>query len=435
METLEKPLSPKVKVVKEEDCEITFSIEIPKDEVARETEAVYQNIQSRASLPGFRTGKVPMDLIRRNFADRAKQSVAENLIGRAAAQVIRERKLQTIDTPQVEKLEFEFDKPLSFHMKVEKDPDIKAKDYKGIKVNRSAVIVDEAAISRTLEELRERNSSLIASPDAKIQKNHFAVIDFEGKIDGKPFPGGSAKNFLLDMGTPQTIEGFSEGLVGAGVNEQRTVTVNFAADYPRKEWAGKKAVFEVSVKEIKEKKLPALDDEFAKDLGLASLAELRQKVKENLEKEETAKADKDMEDQLYQALLDAHTFSVPPTLVEERARALTQRGLSNLSRQGLLQPGDQQAENTLKERFKPQAEKDVRLSYLIKAIASQEKLEATPEDIDTLRKKAAEENKDNIAAVEKYFKEHEGSVRASLTEGKVLDFLKNNAKIKTAKEK
>ncbi len=435
METIDKTLPAKVKVLKEEDCEITFAIEIPKDEVAKETQAVFLAIQSRASLPGFRQGRAPLDMVKKNFSDRARQSVLENLVGKAAGQVIKERKLQTIDTPKVEKLEFDFDKPLSFHMRVEKDPEIKVKDYKGIKVSRPAVQMTDELITKTLDDLRERNASLVASQHTAIENEDFAVIDFEGKIDGKTFPGGSAKNYLLDMGTPQTIQGFSEGLLGAKVGEPKSVTVTFPADYTRKEWAGKTAVFDVSVKEIKEKKVPVLDDDFAKDLSLGSLAELKQKVKENLEKEENAKAEKEVEEQLYQALVDNNSFSVPPTLVEERNRALTQRALSNLTRQGLLQPGDQQAEQTLRERSKPQAEKDVRLSYLLKGIANQEKLDATPADIEVLKKKALEESKDNAEVVEKYFKKHDSSIRASLTEGKVLDFLKSNAKIKTAREK
>jgi trigger factor len=434
MDTMEKALPTKVKVVKEEPCEITFSVELPKEEVARETEAVYQNIQSRASLPGFRTGKAPLELIKRNFADKARQTVIENLIGKAASQVIRERKLSTIDSPRVEKLEFDLDKPLSFQMKVEKDPEIKAKDYKGIKVSRPAGKVTDEMVGKMLQDLQERNASLQASTAAKVEKSSFAVIDFEGKIDGKPFPGGSAKNYLLDMTTPQTIAGFSDGILGASVNETRSVNVSFPADYFRKEWAGKQAVFEVTVKEIKEKKLPVLDDEFAKDLGLGSLEELKSKMRENLEKDETAKADKEVEEQLYQALLDHNPFSVPPTLVEERTRTLAQRALSNLARQGLIKAGDEQAEKTVLEKSRPQAERDVRLSYLLKSIAAQEKLDAEDADVTTLKQKALAENADQTAQVEKYFQEHGRSIRASLTEGKVLDFLKANAKIKTAKE-
>jgi len=434
METIEKPLPTKTKVLKEEPCEITLSVEIPKEEVTRETDTVFQQIQARASLPGFRTGKAPMDLVRKNFVERARQTVLENLVSRAAGQVLRERKLKTIDTPRVEKIEFEMGKPLSFTLRVEKDPEVKAKDYKGIKVTKPSTAVTEDMVSKTLEELRERNASLTASTAAQIGKNHFVVIDFEGKIEGKPLPGGSAKNYLLDMNTPQTIAGFSDGLLGAALAEQRAVTVTFPADYTRKEWAGKQAVFDVSVKEIKEKKLPALDDEFAKDLGLASLTDLKQKVRENLEKEETAKADKEVEEQIYQYLLDHNAFAVPPTLVEERLRVLTQRTMAGLQRQGLIQPGDKQAETTLRDRTRPQAEKDVRLSYLLKAIAGQEKLEPTDADVEVLKKKALDENKDQAASIEKYFAERDSSVRASLMEGKVLEFLKNNAKIKTAKD-
>jgi trigger factor len=431
METLEKPLTLKVKVVKEESCEVTLSIELPKEEVEKETESVFQDIQTRASLPGFRTGKAPIDLVRKNFSERARQTVLENLIGRSASQVLRERKLQTIDTPRVEKITFEPGKPLSFHMKVEKDPDLKVKDYKGLKLTQKPSAVNEDQVTKTLEELRERNATLVQSDAKKIGKNHFAVIDFEGKIDGKAFQGGSAKNYLLDMAAPQTIAGFSEGILDAALNETRSVKATFPVDYPQKQWAGKEAAFDVTVKEIKEKKLPALDDEFAKDLGLTSLSELKQKVRESLEKETTEKADKDLEDQIFQALLDRNTFSVPPTLVEQRTLSLIRRTRQALERQGLVQPNDPKAEEALRERVRPQAEKDVRLSYLLKAIAEQEKLEDVGSDIDALKKKALEESKDKQETVEKYFKEHLTSIRASLIEGKVIEFLKKNAKIKT----
>jgi len=434
METLEKPLTTKVKVLKEEDCIITLSIELPKEVAAQELDSVYQNIQSRASLPGFRTGKAPMELVRKNFADKARQAVLENLVSRASTQVMRERKLEVIDTPRVEKLDYEIGKALVFHLRVEKDPVVKAKDYKGIKVNRPSTGVSDADIAKTLEEIRERNANLVASAAPKVEKTHFAVVDFEGKIDGKAFPGGSAKNYLLDMNQPQTIAGFSEGILGAEIGREREVKVTFPQDYARKEWAGKDAVFQVTVKEIKEKKLPALDDDFAKDLGLTSLSDLQQKVRENLEKEQKAKSDRSIEEQIDQTLLDNHKFSVPPTLVEERTRTLTHRALSNLQRQGLVAAGDKQAEETIKEKTRPQAEKDVRLSYLFKSIAAQEKLEATAADVEELKKKALEETKDNPQNVTKYFQERDLAIRASLTEGKVLEFLKNNAKVKAAKD-
>src|SRR3989338_1082466 len=150
METLEKPLSVKVKVLKEESCELTLSVELPAEEVARETESVFRDIQARASLPGFRTGKEPLDLVRKNFAQRARQTVLENLIGRGAAQVLRERKLQTIDAPKVEKIGFEPGKPLLFQMKVEKDPDLKVKDYKGLKITLKASPVNDDQVTQTL---------------------------------------------------------------------------------------------------------------------------------------------------------------------------------------------------------------------------------------------------------------------------------------------
>ena len=431
METLEQ-LTTKVKVLKEEACEVTLSIELPKDEVAKETESVFKHIQARAVLPGFRSGKAPLEMVKQNFADRARQTVLENLIARAATQVLREKKIQSIDTPKVEKIEFELGKPLLFHMKVEKDPEVKAKDYKGIKVNRPADEVKDADVEKVIADILDRNATLVASPAAQIDKTHFVTLDFDGKIDGKSFPGGTANDYLLDMGQPQTIAGFSEGLIGAKTGEERDIPVTFPADYTRKEWAGKQAVFHIKIKEIKEKKLPTLDDEFAKDVGLTSVTELKTKVRENLQHDAKAKADKEVDDQLYQALVDHHAFTVPTTLVEERNHALTQRAIQNLSRQGLISAEDAKAQATLKEKTRPQAEKDVRLSYLLKAIAAQEKLEAVDADVEELRKKALDDKDAKPAEIDKYFQERDLSIRASLTEGKVLEFLKKHAKIKAA---
>jgi trigger factor len=430
METLEQ-LTTKVKILKEEPCEVTLSIELPKDEVAKETETVFKNIQRRAVLSGFRAGKAPLEMVKQNFADRARQAVLENLISRAATQVLKEKKIQSIDTPKVEKIEFEIGKPLVFQMKVEKDPEVKAKDYKGLKVNRPDDKIKDEDVEKTIRDIQDRNATLVASTATEIGKSHFVTIDFEGKIDGKNFPGGSSTNYLLDMEQPQTIAGFSEALLGVKVNEERDIQVTFPADYGKKEWAGKPASFHVKVKEIKEKKLPNLDDEFAKDLGLASLEELKTRIRENLQHEATAKADKEVEDQMYQSLVDNHTFTVPQTLVEERNRALTQRALYNLSKQGLVSSEDAQAQATLKEKTRPQAEKDVRLSYLLKAIATQEKLEVTDADIEVLHKQALDDKDAKPAEIEKYFQERDMSIRASLMEGKVLEFLKKHAKIKT----
>jgi len=432
METLEQTLDTKVKVIKEESCEVTYSVEVSRKDTAQEAELVFKNIQSRAVLPGFRTGKAPLDIVKKNFADRARQHVIENLISRAAMQVMKEKKIQAIDTPKVDKLEFEFDKPLVFQMKIEKDPDIKAKNYKGLKVTRPADQLTDEAVTQELDEIRERNANIIASPTEKVGKDHFAVVDFEGKIDGKVFQGGSSKDYMLDMAQPQTITGFSEGILGAARGETRDVKVTFPANYGRKEYAGKEAVFKITVKEIKEKKLPSLDDEFAKDLGLTSLEELKTKVKENLQARLTSRADKEVEDKLYTALLDEHTFMVPKSLVEERNKGLAQRALHNLARQGLVSMEDKQAAATLAEKSRPQAEKDVRLSYLLKSIAQQENLDVVNEDVEELRKKALAEKEAKPAEIEKYFQERDLSIRASLTEGKVLEFLKKHAKIKAA---
>ena len=214
METLEQ-LTTKVKVLKEEPCEVTLSIELTKDEVAKETETVFKDIQKRAVLSGFRAGKAPLDMVKQNFADRARQTVLENLIARAATQVLREKKIQSIDTPKVEKVEFEFGKPLVFHMKVEKDPEVKAKDYKGIKVTRPDDKIKDADVEKTIHDIQDRNATLVASTATEVGKTHFVTIDFEGKIDGKTFPGGSSTNYLLDMDQPQTIAGFSEAACSA----------------------------------------------------------------------------------------------------------------------------------------------------------------------------------------------------------------------------
>jgi trigger factor len=274
-------------------------------------------------MPGFRPGKAPPELVRKNFEGTAREEAVERVLRKTVPRALEEEKLSPVAAPVVEKLEHEPGRPLRFELKVECAPDFEPKNYKGLALEKKTKVFSEADVDARLKELREANAKLAASEAAEAGDAHFLVVDYAGTVEGKPLEGAEAKGQLIDMAAPQRLAGFSEGLKGAKAGETRDVSVSLPEDYPNKDLAGKPAVFHVTVQEIKEKRLPALDDEFAKDLNFENLQALRDAVRKSMEAEFERDQRRALEKQTADALLEANAFDVPPSQVEEHARYLT----------------------------------------------------------------------------------------------------------------
>ena len=408
------------KKVKEEGCVVTVSAEVPPAEFEETLQNVFVQMQAQARLPGFRPGKVPLDIIKKQFADDARRRAVEASLRKALPEVIKEFDLHPVSTPTVSDMKFEAGKPLVFQLSVEVAPKFEVKDYKKIPVVKKSHAPADADVAQRIEEVRQGNARLEKAAGEAVGGTDYVVVDYEGAVDGKPLEGSKGTNELVDMSAPQTVAGLSEGILGAKRGETREIDVDLQ---------GKKAKFKVTIKEIKTKVVPALDDEFAKDLGFASVAELKDKVKEMMTREGEQKADRELREQLDGHLLKAHPIQLPPSLVEAQIDSMLERIKRDWTASG--RPWPEKDDEKLRGKMRPQAESDIRLSYIYQAIAKKENIAATEEDL----KAELEKNLGSVPDAEKdeirkFFESHKDDIASVLKERKVIAYLKDNAKPK-----
>lgn len=421
----------KIQVLEEKPCRVALKVQWGAPDVKKETEAVYERIQREAKMPGFRAGKIPMETVKQSFAHKAKELVVENLLSRGLSKALIDKKIPAVSHPKVEPIQFLWEQPFTFQFSVEVPPKFDPKDYKKIKIEKPAVAVAAADVDKELETMRERNARLVPAAQDAVTKDHFLIVDYDVTVDGQPLPGGKAENQLVSMTSPQTIAGFTEGLLGAKEGETKEIKVKFPEDYFKKDVAGKEGVFKVHVREVKSKSMPALDDEFAKDLGVASLAEAKERIQQGLMQKKERDQEKAVRDQITAHLLKANPIPVPESLVEEQTSRLLARAYKFLKEQGLTDQDWKTQEPKWMERCKKEAEDLVRLGYVLSGIGKEEKIELTDEEFRLEREKiVASTQQDEIEAVEKYLTEHRDQIENSLKEDKIFKFLTENAKIK-----
>jgi trigger factor len=409
-----------MKKLKEEPCRLTLSAELSADEVRDAVQTALVQIQSRARLPGFRPGKAPLNLIEQKFADDARQHVLDQAIRKVLPDALKEFHIQPVASPTVHDIRFEKGKPLSFQLTFEVAPKFEPKDYKKLQLSKPAGPAADDAVEERLRQIRESNARLEKAEQDKVGKDHYVVVDYEGTLDGKPIEGGKAENELVDMSAPQAAEGLTEGLLGLERGTTKDVPVKIE---------GKTASFKVTVKDIKKKILPELDDELSKDLGFPTVVELKAKVREVTIKEHETKAERALREQIDDKLVAANPIPVPPSVVESQLASMLERLKSQWLRSG--RPWPEKDESKLVEKLKPEAEKNVRLSYVIQAIAVKEKLEATDQEFAAERDKnmASAENEKEKEALKTFFEQHKDEVGAVIRERKVYEFVQSNAKI------
>lgn len=423
----------KIKVLERTACRAVLSVVVPAQEVRRATEASFLEVQKQAKLPGFRPGKAPLDIVKKNFGSAASERALDRLLRESVFHALEKENVRVVATPSVDKIEFEDGKPLKFELKAECAPEVVLKDYKGLPLRRLSSAVAGEDVAKRLEGLRESHARLVPSQDEAVSEKHFVVVSYEGTLDGKPLEGGKAEEQIVEMAAPQAIDGFTEGLKGAKAGETRDIPVKFPADHPDKSLAGKSVSFRVTVSAVKEKKVPALDDDLAKDVGVSDLAEMKERIRKSLESERLRAQREDLEKQVIEGLLERHPFEVPPSLVQERTDLLTQRAKAFLSQQGAREEDWKANEARFRERNKTEAERQVRLSYVFSAIADAEKIEPSDQDVsDNIRKTVEGSSPDKADGLRKWLEGRRDGLRAQLKEEKIFQFLIDKATITEA---
>ncbi|HBG43708.1 MAG TPA: trigger factor [Firmicutes bacterium] len=420
------------------ECRVVLEVEVSSPEVDKALDAAYKKVAQQVTVPGFRKGKTPRAVIESRFGKEVLvEEALEIIVSETYQNALEQHKLEPIDHPE----DFELIEPLQegsgmkYKVAVDILPEVKLGDYSTIRVAVEPEQITEERLNQEIERLRENYSSLENTDRTTVQTGDFAVIDFEGYVDGEAFQGGAGEGYTLEIGSGTFIPGFEEGLIGANLNETIDVKTTFPEDYRAEFLAGKEAIFKVTVKEIKAKKLPDFNDELAKEAGYESLEELKQTLEERLQEEAKRKAEADQREQIVKQAVEGSELIVPEKLIErelDRSVANIKGRLeaSGMSFEQYLE-ASQTTEESYREDLKPTAANNVKTELVLNAISEKEGITV---EIDELRSEVGRLAVAVRQDASKLFKrlEKEGRLAGladSMVREKTVDFL---AKLATA---
>jgi len=412
-----------------------LTIEVSAEELEKAIEGAYQKNKNKISIPGFRKGKAPRKMIEQMYGKEVFYEDAANaLIPDAYDKAVAECEEEIVSAPKVEVTQIEAGKPFIFTAEVALKPEVTLGKYKGVKVDKIEVEVTDAEVDAEIEKERERNARTITVEDRAVKDGDMTVIDFEGFVDGVAFEGGKGEDYPLTIGSGAFIPGFEEALVGAELNKEVDVNVTFPEDYQASELAGKPAVFKCTVKEIKEKQMPELDDEFASEVSeFDTLAEYKEDVKKNLTSKKEADAKNAKEDAVIEAIIADAQMEIPDAMLETQQRQMVEDFAQRIQSQGLSFEQYMQFTGltpaAMIEQVKPQALKRIQSRLVLEAVVAAEKMVASEEDFEEEVKVMAEAYQMEADKVKELLGENgKKQVMEDICIKKAVDFVVENAK-------
>jgi len=378
----------KSKVENVEKNIVKLTIEEDAERFNESLKKAYLKTRGRFSIPGFRKGKAPMDLIEKYYGENVFYEEALNIIFPEAYEAaVREHGIVPVDSPELDIEQIGRDKNLIFTAKVTVKPEVKLGQYKEFNLEKEQVNITDEDVQKELERIRERNARLVSAEDRPVQDKDIVNIDFEGFIDGKPFEGGSAKGYTLTVGSNTFIPGFEEQLIGAALNQEVDVNVTFPDDYHNEELKGKPAVFKVRVNEIKYRELPNLDDEFAQDVSeFDTLEEYKSDIRKKLEERASQEAERKYENEIIRKAVENAEVDIPEVMVERQINNILKRLEMALAYQGINMKSYMEImgldEKKMREDYRERALEEVKTDLVLEKIAQTEKIEASDEEVE-----------------------------------------------------
>ena len=391
-----------------------LTIEVPAEEVEKALQAAYLKERGKISLPGFRKGRVPRQMIEKMYGPEVFYDEAANrMISEAYAKAYDECELELVSQPKNEITQLEKGKEFIFTAEVAVKPEVKLGEYKGLKVDKVSTRVTQKEVDEEIDKERERNARTIDVTDRAVQDKDQITLDFEGFVDGVAFEGGKASDYPLTIGSGAFIPGFEDQLIGANIDEEKEINVTFPEEYQAKELAGKAAVFKCTVHSIKAKELPELDDEFVSDVSEKSetvdayKAEVKAKIKERKENEGKQKR----EDQSVEQAVANAEMDIPEAMISFQSRQMVDDFARRIMQQGMTMEQYFQftglSEEKMMEEFKPEAEKRIRTRLTLEAIVAAENIEVSEERLDEELQKMADSYKMEVDKLKEYMGENE----------------------------
>lgn len=418
-----------------------LTIEVSVEEFEKAIEGAYHKNKNKISVPGFRKGKVPRAMIEKMYGkEMFFEDAANDVIPVAYEKALEECDLDIVSQPQIDVTQIESGKPFIFTAEVAVKPEVTLGTYRGVKVPKTTIKVTEEEIIEKLEKERESNARTIAVEGRAVQKDDITVIDFEGFVDGVAFDGGKGENYDLTIGSGSFIPGFEDQLIGAPLNTEVEVNVTFPEEYQAKELAGKPAVFKCTVKEIKEKELPVLDDEFASEVSeFETLEEYKADIMAKLTEEKETEAKKEKENAVIEAIIADAKMEIPEPMIQSQQRQMADDFAQRISMQGLNIEQYFQFTGLTPEKFleqmAPQAKQRIQSRLVLEAIVAAEKIEANDEEFEKELERMASMYQMELEKVKEIIGDNEKKqIREDIAIQKAVEFVVENAKEGKAKE-
>ena len=420
--------------------EVKLEITVEAEKFENAIKKIYFQNAKYFNIPGFRKGKAPQNIVEKYYGKEIFYEDAFNDIApEAYDNAIKENNIDAVSKPEIDVVTMEKGQDLVFTAVVATKPEVKIANYKGIEIEKVEYNVKDEDIENELKDMQDKNSRLVTVEDRPAQDGDTTKIDFEGFVDGVPFEGGKAENYELVLGSHSFIEGFEDQVAGMNVGEEKEINVTFPKEYFSKELAGKPAVFKVKLNELKKKELPELDDEFAKDVSeFDTLKELKDSIKEKLEKQNKDREKYEKEDSAVKALVESMEVEIPTGMIELETENMMKDMEQRMSYQGLKLEQYLKmlgkTETEFKKEYEPQAIDAIKSRLAIEYVIKAEKIEASQEEIDN----KLEEMAKNYGRDAKELKENENVVnylKQGIENEKAMEFLVANSKEKKASKK
>ncbi|MBQ8379343.1 MAG: trigger factor [Clostridia bacterium] len=421
-----------IKVEKKENSVVEIEFTMGKEQFNAELDKAYKQNAKKFKVPGFRAGMVPRAVVEQTYGEGVLyEFVIENTVDEAYRTAVEENNLEIVSRPELDIKQIGKDKDFVFVVNVCVKPEATVKDYKGIEVKKVSTRVTKKDVDAEIEKIREKNARIVTVEDRELKEGDISVIDFEGFVDGVAFEGGKGENFELTIGSGQFIPGFEDQMVGMKKDETRDVNVKFPEQYHSAELAGKDATFKVVLHEIKEKVLPEVDDEFAKDVSeFDTLEDYKKDLNKKVKAEKEARAKAEMEQEAIEKFIEKVEVTIPEGMIDSEVDKMVEEMNANLSYQGLnidqyLQYIGISLEDYKKE-MRGQAEKRIKLSLGLEFIAKEEKVEVTDDEIDARIKELAAQygNKDDNSLLKN--ENARNYMRQQLSQDKVMKVITDN---------
>jgi len=408
-------------------------IEVPPEAYQKALDRAYDKLKKKVQIKGFRKGKVPRSILEKYYKAQTEMETVSDLIDQSYREAIQEHAIPAVDMPKISDLKVEAEKPITFTAEIEVQPKVETKDYLKIQLKRPKLEVTDAELENELKGLQKSHAQKVpATEGAEAREGHQATIHYAGTVDGQAFDGGSAQNVLVDLGAGRYLPDFEKGILGMKKGESRDIPVQFPEDYSHEPLRGKQAQFKIDLIELKEESLPALDDEFAKDIGqFESLAQVKEQLKDHILKIKESQIKGELFNQVLEHLIEKNPFEIPDAMIARETDYMLHTLQNQLKQQGLSLEKLGMTVEDYKARNREEAVRRIKGFLLFDSIALQNHLEVTDAEMQVKMAEVAARYKQPVETVYKYYQE-QNMLRPlfnQILEEKTLEYLLTQAEI------